>query len=45
VDARIAREPGWAVGLRPRMLALRNLPADQRAQAAAALVSEVVADR
>jgi hypothetical protein len=45
VDARIAREPGWAVGLRPRLLALRNLPADQRAQAAAALVSEVVADR
>jgi len=45
VDARIAREPGWAVGLRPRMLVLRSLPAEARSAATAALLAEVMAER
>lgn len=40
IDEKIARDPGWPLALRPRMLALRGLPAEERAAAAAKLVAE-----
>jgi len=40
-DARIAADPGWAVGLRPRLLELRGLEPADRAAGYAALIAEV----
>jgi uncharacterized sulfatase len=40
-DARIKAEPGWAEGLRPRLVALRDQPVEKRAEGYAALVAEI----
>jgi choline-sulfatase len=40
-DATIARDPAWAVGLRPKLLDLRPLPAADRTAAYAAVVAEI----
>jgi uncharacterized sulfatase len=41
VDARIKAEPTWAPGLRPALVALRDLPADKRAAGYAKLIDEI----
>ena len=40
-DARIAKNPGWAVGLRPMLLELRSLKPEERAAAYAKVVAEI----
>jgi hypothetical protein len=40
-DARIAKNPGWAVGLRPMLLELRSLKPEDRAAAYATVVAEI----
>ena len=40
-DARIAKNPGWAVGLRPMLLELRSLKPEDRAAAYAKVVAEI----
>ncbi len=40
-DARIAADPAWAVGLRPRLVALRSLKPNQAKAACLALIAEI----
>jgi len=40
-DAKIAKDPGWAVGLRPMLLELRSLKPEERAGAYAKVVAEI----
>ncbi len=40
-DAKIAADPGWAVGLRPQLVELRGLKPDQRADRYAAVIAEI----
>jgi len=40
-DAKIAKDPGWAVGLRPMLLELRSLKPEERAGAYAKIVAEI----
>jgi hypothetical protein len=40
-DAKISKDPAWAVGLRPRLLELRGLKPEERAAAYAKVVAEI----
>jgi hypothetical protein len=40
-DAKISKDPAWAVGLRPRLLELRGLKPEDRAAAYAKVVAEI----
>jgi hypothetical protein len=40
-DARIAKDPAWAVGLRPMLLELRGLKPEERGAAYAKVVAEI----
>ena len=42
-DARIAKDPAWAVGLRPMLLEIRGMPGPKRAEAYAKLVAAIEA--
>jgi hypothetical protein len=40
-DAKIAKDPAWAVGLRPMLLELRSLKPEERGAASAKVVAEI----
>jgi hypothetical protein len=40
-DAKIARDAGWAVGLRPMLLEIRGLKREERAVAYAKVIAEI----
>ena len=41
--AKIAKDPAWAVGLRPMLFEIRGLPGPKRAEAYAKLVAAIEA--
>ena len=41
VEGRISRDPSWAKGLRPLLLELRELKADERAEAYAKVLAAI----
>jgi hypothetical protein len=42
-DAKIAKDPAWATGLRPMLLEIRGMPGPKRAEAYAKVVAAIEA--